>query len=116
MVSIIPSNITDKESMMKKLERLKAKVIENLDILCGTVIMRQMKCGKNCTCNNGKKHVCYYLSSKKEGKTKNLYMPPGAVKEAEKMTKRHKQIKALLLEIGQINYEMLKERHLTKGR
>ena len=32
--------------MMKKLERLKAKVIKNLDILCGTVILRRMKCGR----------------------------------------------------------------------
>ena len=101
---------------MKKIERLKAKLVENLDFLSGSVVMYRSKCGKNCVCNNGMKHVCHYLSAKKEGRTRNLYLPPGAVDEAKKMTEKHKKIKALLLEIGQLNYETLKERHLTKGR
>ena len=101
---------------MEKVDKLKAEVIKNLDVLCGSVVMYRKKCGKNCTCNNGNKHECYYLTGKKLGKTKNLYLPPRAVVEAKEMTERHKKVKSLLLEIGAINYENLKEHHLTKGR
>jgi len=101
---------------MKKVDKLKAKVLENLDVLSGSVVMWHSKCGKNCVCNNGMKHVCHYLTFKKDGKTKNLYLPPGAVSEAKKMTARHKKLKAFILEIGQLNYEALKEQYLTKGR
>jgi len=89
---------------------------ENLDMLVGSVIVNYLKCGKNCTCNKGKKHKKYYLSSKEGGKTKLLYLPPGAVKEAKAMSRRYRKVKAVLLEISRLNYEALKKRHLTKGR
>ena len=101
--------------MSRKSEKIK-RVNENLDILIGSVIVNYLKCGKNCTCNNGKKHKKHYLSSKEEGKTKTRYLPPGAVEEAREMSRRYKKLKSILLELSQLNYEELKERHLTKGR
>lgn len=101
---------------MKKIDRLKKEVMDNLDLIIGSVVMYRSKCGKNCTCNDGKKHVTYYLSSKKEGKTKNLYLPPKAVEEAREMNERHKKVKKTLQEISQCNYENLKKRNLTKGK
>jgi len=101
--------------MSRKGEKIK-RVNENLDILIGSVIVNYLKCGKNCTCNNGKKHKKHYLSSKEGGKTKTRYLPPGAVEEAREMSRRYKKLKSILLELSQLNYEELKERHLTKGR
>lgn len=101
---------------MGELEKLKREVSENLDLLIGSVVMYRSKCGRNCTCNNGAKHVTYYLSTKKEGKTKNLYLPPGAVDEAREMNERHGKIKEALRKISEINYENLKKRNLTKGK
>ncbi len=102
--------------MERSTENLKAELAENLDILAGSVVTRRAKCGKNCVCNNGEGHITHYLSSKKDGKTRNLYLPPGAVEEAIKMTLRHKAVKRLLLQIAEGNYETLKSRHLTKGK
>jgi hypothetical protein len=101
---------------MKKIDRLKKELMSNLDIIIGSVVMYRSKCGKNCTCNNGEKHICYYLSSKKEGRTRNLYLPPGAVGEAKEMNERYKKVKGLLQEISHCNYESLKKRNLTKGK
>ena len=89
---------------------------ENLDMLIGSVIVNYLKCGKNCVCNKGKKHKKYYLSTKEGGKTNNLYLPPDAVKEAGKMSRRYKKVKTILQEISRLNYEALKEQYLTKGR
>ena len=99
----------------KKREKIR-RLNENLDILIGSVIVNHLKCGKDCTCNKGKKHKKYYLSTKEGGKTNNLYLPPDAVKEAEEMSRRYRKVKTILQEISRINYEALKERHLTKGR
>jgi intergrase/recombinase len=101
---------------MRKIEMLKKELTDNLDILIGSVVMYRSKCGKNCTCNNGEKHICYYLSSKKERKTKNLYLPPGAVEEAREMNERYRKVLGILQEISLCNYENLKKRNLTKGK
>lgn len=100
----------------RKIDRLKKAVVDNLDLIIGSVVMYRSKCGKNCTCNNGEKHITYYLSSKKAGKTKNLYLPPGAVEEAREMNERYRKVKDILQEISQYNYEDLKKRNLTKGK
>jgi len=99
----------------KKREKIR-RLNENLDMLIGSVIVNYLKCGKNCVCNKGKKHRKYYLSSKEGGKTTMLYLPPGAVEEAEQMSRRYKKVKTILQEISRINYGALKERHLAKGR
>ena len=101
---------------MKKVERLKKELMDNLDIIIGSVVMYRSKCGKNCTCNNGEKHVCYYLSSKKEGKTKNLYIPTKAIDEAREMNARYGKVKEILQEISTCNYEALKKRNRTKKK
>lgn len=101
---------------MTKIDRLKKELNDNLNLIIGSVVMYRSKCGKNCTCNNGEKHITYYLSSKKDGKTKNLYLPPGAVEEAREMNERHRKVKKILLEISLCNYEKLKKRNLTKGK
>ncbi len=101
---------------MKEKKELLKRLDENLDILAGSVIVNYLKCGKNCVCNKGRKHKKHYLSFKEDGKTKMLYLPPGAVKEAKEMSRRYKRAKDILLKISRRNYEALKERHLTKGR
>ena len=101
--------------MSEKSKKIK-RVNENLDILIGSVIVNYLKCGKDCTCNKGKKHKKHYLSSKEGGRTRNSYLPPGAVEEAKEMNRRYKKLKTILRELSQLNYEELKERHLTKGR
>ncbi len=51
---------------MKKRERLKKELMSNLDIIIGSVVMYRSKCGKNCTCNNGEKHICSVRKKKVE--------------------------------------------------
>ncbi len=101
---------------LTKLKELKSELMDNLDLIIGSVVMYRSKCGKNCICNSGQKHETFYLSSKKNGKTKNLYIPKKAAKEARVMNAKHKRVKEILEEISLINYTSLKERNLTKGK
>ena len=117
MISIsLQSKSSRYETVYASLEALKEELTDNLDLIIGSVVMYRSKCGKNCTCNAGKKHETYYLSSKKNGKTKNLYIPKKAVEEARIMNSRHKRVKNILEEISSINYNILKEKNLTKGK
>ena len=100
--------------MPAKKEKLIRELIDNLDFLVGSVVMYRLKCGKNCTCNQGKKHICYYLSTREGGKTKNLYLPKKAVKEAQRMSGQYKKVKSILKKLSQVNYEKLKKEHLTR--
>lgn len=84
------------------------------DFLIGSVVKYRLKCGKNCTCNNGKKHIKFYLSITRKGKTKLFYLPPKSVKQAKKMSQRYKKLKFILEEFSRINYKDLKNKYLTR--
>jgi len=91
-----------------------SKLLNNIDFLIGSVVKYRSGCSKNCTCNNGKKHIKFYLSTKNKGKTKNLYLPPKAVKQAMQMTQKYKKLQVLLKKISLINYEKLKKDNLIR--
>jgi len=69
---------------MRKIDRLKKEVTDNLDLIIGSVVMYRSKCGKNCTCNNGEKHITYYLSSKKKARRKIFIFRLELLKKREK--------------------------------
>jgi len=99
--------------VVNKREKLIKNLIDNLDSLIGLVVMYRLKRGKNCTCNKGKQHICYYLSVREKGKTKNLYLPPKAVKEAKRIRRQYKKVKTILKEISKTNYEESEKKYPT---
>lgn len=101
---------------LKQKERLTKHLLQNLDFLVGSVVSYRLKCGKDCQCNEGRRHICFYLSTKKEGKTQNLYLPKEAVPLARQMTHRYKKMKDILGKLSRINYELLKEAHLKRKK
>lgn len=99
---------------MSKRDKLADQLREHLDLLIGSVVSSRLKCGKNCTCNKGKKHLKHFLSTKRDGKTWNQYIPPAAVAQARRMTGHHKKIQKLLKAISRENYKLLKRQYLTR--
>ncbi len=97
-------------------KKINDNVIQQLirDFLIGSVVKYRLKCGKNCTCNKGKKHIKFYLSITRNGKTKLFYLPPKSVKQAKKMSQNYKKLKSIIEKFSQINYENLKKDNLTR--
>ena len=67
-------------------------------------------------CNNGMGNVCHYLTFKKDGRTKMLYLPTGEEKEAKEMSRRYKRVKEILLKISRLNYEALNLKKAVENR
>ena len=100
----------------KRKKALAKQLHEHPDFLVGSVVEYRLKCGKNCRCNDGTGHPKFYLSFKKDGKTRNLYLPKVAVAQAQEMTRSYARLKQLLKAISEANYHLLRQSHGSKHR
>lgn len=81
--------------LQQKRERLKREVGENLDFLAGSVTTQGATGG-------------FILTHKEKAKTKSRYIRVGMLDEVRRMTRRNKKLKALLKELSDVNWEILK--------
>jgi len=77
----------------------------------GSVVYRQMTCGKpNCRCRRGFPHAYLCVTYKDQGKTKTIYVNKTREGEALILARNYKQHKLLLRELTRVNLEILKSR------
>lgn len=77
----------------------------------GSVIFRQMTCGKpNCRCRKGFPHTYLCVTYKDQGKTKTIYVHKSREGEALILARNYKQHKELLKQLTRVNLEILKSR------
>ena len=81
--------------LQQKQERLKREVALNLGFLIGSVTSQGIRVG-------------YSLTTKENSKTRTKYIRKAMVNEVLKMTARHADLKALLKELAEVNWELLK--------
>lgn len=75
----------------------------------GSVVFRQMTCGKpNCRCRRGFPHTYLCVTYKDQGKTKTVYVNKAREAEALLLARNYKQHKELLRELTRVNLEILK--------
>ena len=86
-------------SLEKRKERLHREIAANLDFLVGSVTSQGPRGG-------------FSLTSARDGKTRTRYIRSALVSEVRRMTARHRRLKALLKELAEVNWELLK----AKGR
>ena len=82
------------ESLKKRRENLKEEIVQNLDLLAGSVARSPSMTGHS-------------LTTKKDGKTVTVYVRKEILSQAQAMTERHKKVKALLLDLSKVNWEIL---------
>ena len=83
--------------LMKKRDRLVRQIRDHLDFLIGSVSTK------------GLKYEAYNLTTKMGGKTKTRHIPKDMVKLVSRMTQRHQQLKALIKELGETNWLLVRE-------
>ncbi len=86
---------TSKWHLQQKQARLKREISENLDFLVGSVTTQGSTGG-------------FILTFKERAKTKSKYIRVGMLDEVRRMTRRHQKLKALLKELAEVNWELLK--------
>ena len=82
------------ESLKKRRENLKEEIVQNLGLLAGSVARSPSMTGHS-------------LTTKKDGKTVTVYVRKEILSQAQAMTERHKKVKALLLDLSKVNWEIL---------
>lgn len=82
----------------QKQQRLKREIAQNLDFLVGSVSSQGATGAFN-------------LTTKEKAKTKSRYIRAGMEEEVRNMTRRHRKLKALLKELADVNWELLKLDH-----
>ena len=84
-----------KTTLLKKRKRILGQILDNLDLLIGSVSSK------------GLKYEAYNLTTKIEGKTKHI--PIDLVPMVRQMIRRHQVVKKLIKELGEVNWLLLKE-------
>lgn len=84
--------------LQQKKDRLKREIGENLDFLAGSVTTQGPSGG-------------FILTHKEKAKTKSRYIRVGMIQEVRRMTRRNKKLRALLKELAEVNWEILKLNH-----
>lgn len=81
--------------LRQKKERLSREISANLDFLAGSVTSQGPRGG-------------WSLTYKEEGKTRTKYIRTSMVDEVRRMVTRHAELKVLLAELAEVNWELLK--------
>jgi hypothetical protein len=84
-------------TLKKKRERLLGKISSKLDFLVGSVSSK------------GLKYEAYNLTTKIDGKTKTKHIPIDMVPTVRQMILRHKELKELIKELGEVNWLLVRE-------
>jgi|TARA_B100001971_G_C18198088_1_gene542779 hypothetical protein len=100
----------------KKIQQLKRrrKVLEKKmgvlgPLMRGSVVELGGTCGHpNCRCARGEKHMKYYYSMSKKGKTKIIYLGKSREPLARQFSDNYKTLLEIVEEMTTINMELLK--------
>lgn len=101
--------MTQKQMLRAKARRLRSQMRKIASMMQGSVIFRQMKCGKpNCRCTRGYPHSFLVVTYKEEGKTKTVYVNKNRQAEALLLSKNYKLYKQLLKALTKVNLQILR--------
>lgn len=101
--------MTQKQLLRTKARKLRSKMRKLGSMMQGSVIYRQMKCGKpNCRCVRGYPHSFLVVTYKEEGKTKTVYVNKNRQAEALLLSKNYKEYKQLLKELTKVSLQIIR--------
>jgi hypothetical protein len=94
-----------------------AKLIHEEPVLRGTLSVRHVTCGKaGCRCTQGQKHLALFLSSSREGKTRQVFIPAELETQIRQWVDNYHQVRDLLEAVSESALERLNGRKQEKHR
>lgn len=101
----------ERQQMRVRSRNLRSQMRKLGPMIQGSVVLRQMKCGKpTCKCNRGHPHTFLCVTYKEKGKTKTVYVNKSLQADALLWSRNYKQFKVFLKEHSLKNLEILKSR------
>jgi len=83
--------------LMQKRDRLIEQVKDHLDFVAGSISSK------------GLKWEAYNLTTKVDGTTRTRHIPKDLLPTVKRMTIRHKKLKALLKDLEEVNWQLIRE-------
>ena len=84
------------------------KLVNSKSLLRASVTIRKVTCGKpNCRCAKGDKHLAVYITSRKDGKSKQLFIPKKKEEEVRRMVEDYHKVLELINELSELYWEKL---------
>ena len=87
--------MSTKYTLNKKRERLIKRINDHMDFLIGSVSTKSLNT------------PAFNLTSTVNGVTKSRYIPKALLDDVRSLTKRHKTLKVLIKELGDVNWELV---------
>ena len=86
-------------------------------LLAASLVEVAVRCGRpGCHCASGSGHPSFYLTLKREGKTRTFYVPKNQVKEVHQWVSEHKRIKGILRQVSELSLRLLRSRAVRTRR
>ena len=81
----------------------------------GSLVLIGRTCGNkvHCHCAKGPKHVSLYLTFAEKGKTRTIYVPVDLESEVRRWSQNHRDLKALMGEVSNLNRSIIR-RHVQE--
>jgi len=103
------------------LERSRASLLRRLasagPVLAASLVEVAVRCGRpGCHCASGGGHPSFYLTLKREGKTRTFYVPRNQLQEVRQWVAEHQRIKTILRQVSDLSLRLLKSRSLRSRR
>lgn len=110
--------MNERMMLMERARLLRAKMRQLGPLLKGTVLERQMHCGKEgCRCMRGHPHEYMVITWKESGKSRMVYVDESRRKDALAWNSNYRKFKDLLSKETQVLIRLLKrKKETTKKR
>ena len=83
-----------------------AKLVSSAPIIRATVSVRRVTCGKpNCRCAAGERHLAVYITSRKSGARRQLFIPKEKEEEVRSWVSNYHRVRELLDELSELFWE-----------
>jgi hypothetical protein len=80
-------------------------------LLCGTLVERFRTCGHpRCKCARGEKHRAVCLFLRRDGKLRQLYVPPAYEERVRQWVANHQEFKTLVDQISDVYWQKVRQR------
>lgn len=104
-------------SLLKRRQRLLAKLPPLDEVLRGSVVERAIRCGKEqCRCAGGEVHTAVYLSvTHRGGRTEQISLPRELVPAVRDGVRIYQQWWEILEQVSAVNRDLLRVRRAQRG-
>ena len=98
------------ESLQAERKKLRKHLLSTIrHFIKGSIVKCDRTCGTpTCKCAKGQKHIAYYLSLNKEGKTLLYHIPRSCLQTANKWANNYKRLKNIIDALSMLNIQILK--------